>query len=337
MSIVISRDKSLKRYNSFGYEATADTFIEFTNPDDLPDVFDSIGDRQYIVLGGGCNTLFVDSNYSGVVIHPMGQRIDLVAEYSSYVLVEAEAAVDWDAFVEYSLARGYCGVENLTAIPSSIGGVAVQNIGAYGVEACDVIEAVHYYDTLLGEHKVIAGSKCEFGYRNSIFKNELKGRAVITSVLFRLSLEFKPNLSYGALSELQSDSVTPRLISERVRDIRQSKLPNHKEVGNGGSFFKNPVVSQQTYSKLIEQYPDMPSYPDSGGVKLPAAWLIEQAGWRGHTEGSVGVHPKQALVLVHYGGGNGAQMIALADKIIESVKIKFGVEISPEVVIVYNS
>ncbi len=325
-------DKSLKSYNSFGFDIKARGFVEFSDIDELPAIFEVVGGSPFCILGGGSNSLFT-SDYDGVVIHPIGVGVEVEAEYRDYTLIRVEAGVEWDAFVGFCVDNNLYGAENLSGIPGSVGASPVQNIGAYGVEAKDIIEAVECYDIEQSEEIIITNDGCKFGYRSSIFKGDLRGRVVVTAVLFRLNRVFTPNLSYKALSNTLPDGVeiTARLLRETILSIRDSKLPDPKVIGNGGSFFKNPVITAQHFERLKEIYPDIVSYTESDGVKVPAGWLIEKAGWRGYREGSVGVHDKQALVLVHFGEGKGADLYNLASKIIKDIESRFDIVLTPEV------
>ncbi len=324
-------EKNIKSLNTFGFDVKAKGYVEFASPEELTDIFKEIGNLPFLTLGGGSNILFT-KDFDGVIIHPVGKNIELVADYKDYVLLRADAGVEWDDFVLYCINNGYYGAENLSGIPGSVGASPVQNIGAYGVEAKDIIESVEYFDIELKKHSFLSNDRCHFGYRNSIFKEGLKG--VVTAVIFRLEKKFSANLSYRALAEnVDMKSIDALTLRNAIIELRNSKLPSLDDLGNGGSFFKNPVVSVEKYNTLITQYSDMPSYPDSNGIKLSAAWLIDRAGWRGHRSGAVGVYEKQALVLVHYGGGCGEDIVNLANNLIDSVNNKYGVTLTPEVII----
>ncbi len=324
-------NKELKDKNSFGFNITAKRYVEFSKAEELPSIFEEIANDNYIILGGGSNILFTD-NYNGVVIHPVGKSTQVITESETDIFIRAEAGVVWDDFVSYCTDKGYYGAENLSAIPGSVGASPVQNIGAYGVEAKDIINSVEYYDIDSGEIRILSNKECAFGYRNSIFKTKVKG--VVTAVCFKLSKLFNAVLSYSALKDrIKKEDITAAEIRTIICDIRDSKLPNPALIGNGGSFFKNPVVTKEKFEELISKYPTMPSYADALGVKLSAAWLIDNDGWRGYRDGAVGVHDKQALVLVHYGDGCGSEIVALAKKIIDSVNSRYGVILTPEVII----
>jgi len=322
--------------NSFGVNAKALRFIEFDTAAELVEHLVAnprLLAEKWAVLGGGNNILFT-GDYPGTIIHPAAGGITVTGEDEDYVTIKVSAGHDWDEFVSWAVERGLWGIENLSHIPSLTGAAPVQNIGAYGVEVKDVIESVDIIHTDTLKMATVAGDHCNFGYRDSIFKNLLKDKAIITDVNFRLGKKPAPNTSYGALKE-----ETERLGGETIGNIRQAviniraeKLPDPKIIGNAGSFFKNPVISAGHAARLKELYPDMPQYP--GGpetVKLAAGWLIERAGWKGRKVGNAGVYPKQALIIVNYGAATGKEIIALSDAIRESVRSMFGVDIEPEV------
>lgn len=321
--------------NSFGVRQMAATLIEVEGADDLREL--SVANRpdKWYVLGGGNNTLFT-KDYDGVLITPVGRRIDILSDDGERVVLRVEAGYDWDELVAWSVERGLWGIENLSAIPSSVGAAPVQNIGAYGAEAKDAITVVEYFDTNKLEVVRLANKDCSFAYRESVFKHELKGVAIILAVEFELCRTPKPNLGYGdVISEVEKrGGATLHNIREAICAIRASKLPDPKVLGNAGSFFKNPIVDSAVAERLSEEYPEMPKYavPNSSDrVKLAAGWLIDRAGLKGYRSGSVGVHERQALVLVNYGGATGDDVIRLSEMVRGAVKEKFGVEISAEV------
>lgn len=321
--------KNLKPYNTFGIDVNCSQYVEFKDVSELgSDLFSG----RWYVLGGGSNTLFT-SDFDGVIIHPVSCGISVVEDRPDHVLVRAQAGVVWDDFVSYTVEHGFYGAENLSWIPGSVGASPVQNIGAYGSEAKDIIYEVEYYDTVLKRVEVIKAKDCAFEYRNSIFKNSLAGRVVVNSVVYRLSKTFTPDIKYGNISaELDpAVEVTAQIVRDTIIRIRKTKLPDPVVIGNGGSFFKNPIVSQAKFKEIQATYPKMPFYGDPHGVKIPAGWLIDTAGWKGYVEGAVGVHRDQALVLVNYGGGTGGEVMALAEKIIEDIEGKFGIRLSPEI------
>lgn len=329
------KEYPLRELNSFHVEEQAACILQFDAAEDLAEIFaHGRSPRKWYVLGGGNNILFT-RRYDGVLIQPTGQRITIIAEDESHLTIEAEAGVDWDHLVEWCVKRGVWGVENLSLIPGTVGAAPVQNIGAYGAEAKDVISRVHYFDTQRRESLTLAHEECRFAYRDSIFKRELRSRAVISSVEFTLSKQPRPNLGYGDLSREVEErgGATLETIREAVCSIRRSKLPDTAVLGNAGSFFKNPIVANDVAQRLQAEYGNMPIYPAADGImsKLAAGWLIDQAGLKGYRTGNVGVHARQALVLVNYGGATGNEVMALAREVAAKVKEKFGVEIEPEV------
>lgn len=331
----IYNDINLSKRNSFGVSESAREVVEFDRAEDLVDYFRGSRPAQWYVLGAGNNTLFT-RYYDGVIFTPTCSVLTVLAESDEWVDVRVEAAHDWDELVAWSVERGLWGMENLSAIPSSVGAAPVQNIGAYGAEAKDVITTVEYLDTEALEVCRLENRECKFAYRESIFKQELRGRAIILAVEFRLSKIAKPNLGYGdVIKEVEArGEATPKSIREAISAIRSRKLPDPKVLGNAGSFFKNPIVERAVAEHLLAQYPDMPHYDvagDTNSVKLAAGWLIDRAGLKGYRDGSVGVHDRQALVLVNYGGATGGDVIRLADYVCTMVCDKFGVRLSPEV------
>ena len=321
--------------NSFGIDATAKYMLEFENSDELVAYFnrsDKPSDRWTVISGG--NNILLTRDYEGVVLHPTGRRMEVLGEGKDMVRVRVEAGVEWDDFVAWCVAHGWSGVENLSLIPGYVGAAPVQNIGAYGVEVKEVVESVEalMIDTL--ESQRFSNAECKFGYRESVFKNRLRGQAIITAVTFALRTYSEPRLGYGDLKAETQKLGEPTLenIRRAVIAIRRRKLPDPKEMGNAGSFFKNPVVDQTVADALQMEYENMPIYPvGKGRVKLAAGWLIDQAGWRGAVRGRVGVHERQALVLVNRGGATGDEVLDLAREIQHDVEQKFGVKIEPEV------
>ena len=328
------KNHPLRDLNSFHVEEWADCIIEFDQKDDLNTIFaPGKAPQKWFALGGGNNILFTQ-RFEGTLIKPTGKSISIKAQIDDSVIVEAAAGVEWDDLVAWSVEQGLWGMENLSLIPGSVGAAPVQNIGAYGAEAKDVIERVHYFDTEECKHHTLGNAECHFAYRDSIFKRELKGKVIITSVEFRLSKYPNPNLAYGDLSkevEARGGSSLSN-IREAVCAIRRSKLPDTAVLGNAGSFFKNPIVNKTVGEELKGQYENMPIYPLSDAkCKLAAGWLIDNAGLKGYRRGNVGVHDRQALVLINLGGATGAEVIDLAREVQHAVKEKFGIEIEPEV------
>ncbi len=315
-------DVSLHGFNTFGIGATADRLVEFEAAEDLQGIFPI--DGRWNVLGGGSNILFT-GDYHGTLLRCTGRGMEISKDGQ----VRVEAGMVWDDFVAETVEHGLWGAENLSHIPGTVGAAPVQNIGAYGVEAKDIIESVEVYDPSREEVLVMEAAECGFGYRDSIFKRSMHG--VITAVNFRLSRTPRPRLEYGGLCDTVTEP-TLENIRRAVIDIRASKLPDPEVQGNAGSFFKNPVVASEVAEKLRELYPDMPLYDAPHGLKkLAAGWLIDRAGWKGRTLGRVGVHPKQALVLVNLGGATGGEVMELAHRIQNDVRAQFGVEINTEV------
>lgn len=326
-------DIDLADRNSFHVRQRAARLVEFETTDDLAAFFKEGAPARWTVLAGGNNILFTQ-DFDGVLLTPRGVSIDIVAETPDAVAVRAAAGVEWDDLVAWAVERGLWGIENLSLIPGKVGAAPVQNIGAYGAEAKDTIQSVEMFCTDTRNTLILSKEHCAFGYRESVFKHALRGRVVITAVTFRLSRRPQPELGYGdLLRETEArGGATLRNIRDAVCAIRRSKLPDTAVLGNAGSFFKNPVVETAAAERLRADYPAMPLYPaGEGRTKLAAGWLIEQAGMKGYREGCVGVHERQALVLVNYGGATGGEVLALAHKVQRAVHTKFGVEIAAEV------
>lgn len=327
---------SLKKYNTFGIEAKARTFFEFTEAEDLA-VFlnsnDSWKNQGLIVLGQGSNILFLN-DFEGLVIHPKVPGIKTEGEDRSFYRIEVGAGEVWDDFVDFCVTYNLGGVENLSLIPGNVGAAPVQNIGAYGQEVCSVVERVKGFDLETLQMAEYSVDECKFAYRDSIFKSYLKNRFIITSVVFRLDKFPEYNLKYGYLEEKvkEKGEVSLKTIREAVIEIRNSKLPAVKDLGNAGSFFKNPMVERSLADRLLNEFGDVPVYPAGDEkAKLAAGWLIEQAGWKGKREGNVGVHKNQALVIVNYGGATGKEVWDFSEHILQSVFEKFGVLLEREV------
>lgn len=330
----IQSGKALQELNTFHIAARAAGYAEFDNADDLKAILaDPLWQgRPWYVVSGGSNILLT-GDYDGLILHPTGQGIEEIARDDRSVTLRAQAGVNWDTFVAHCVERGFGGVENLSDIPGYVGACPVQNIGAYGVEVKDTIVEVEAYLVETGEIRCFSNAECRFGYRESVFKHEWKGRAIVISVTFQLSLQPVFNIGYGDLSRETAALGGPSLenIRRAVMAIRAAKLPDPNVLGNSGSFFKNPVVAEAQAEALRAKYPDMPAYPAPEGVKLAAGWLIDRAGLKGFRQGDAGVHEKQALVLVNYGGATGQDILALADHVIRTVEQRFGVRLSMEV------
>ena len=335
--MTIQQNISLKPYNTFGLDATARFFAEIQSIEELKSVLQNF-DYQTIdklFLGGGSNILLT-KNYEGLVIKINLKGIQKVSEDDSNVYVQAGAGESWHDLVMYCVENQYAGMENLSLIPGTVGAAPMQNIGAYGVEIKDIFEELQALNLQTLETETFNLADCHFGYRESIFKHEAKGKYVITSVTFKLNKVPVFKVAYGdiqkTLEEMNVKLLSIKAVSDAVISIRKSKLPDPAEIGNSGSFFKNPEIPKVQYDDLKLKFEHIPSYPiNETVVKVPAGWLIEQAGWKGFRDGEIGVHARQALVLVNYGGGTGEQIKALSAKIQASVLEKFGISLSTEV------
>lgn len=344
----IQENISLKPYNTFGMDSRARYFIHAQGMDEVEQAVLWAKEKEMplLVLSGGSNML-VTEDLDAVVLHMDTAGIEIVGKDGSDTLVRVAAGENWHGFVQWAVGQNLAGIENLAFIPGRVGSSPVQNIGAYGAEAKDAIESVEALDVRTLERRVIPAAECRFGYRESIFKREYRGRYVILSVTFRLHDPAKHTLKldYGNIRrELESRGIAnPTLadVASVVTDIRKAKLPDPAKIGNSGSFFKNPVVSKAVFERLSGEYPGIPSFDpenasDGHYKKIPAAWMIERAGWKGYRRGDAGVHRDQALVLVNYGQATGDEILRLCGDICADVAQKFGVEISPEVNVIDN-
>ncbi len=336
----IEENKSLRPYHTFHLDVKAKYFVEIHSELALTELLDTevFLKNTHLILGGGSNLLFT-RDFDGLVVRLALPGIKIIDENEEKVLVQVGAGVVWHELVMHCVSKGWGGIENLSLIPGTVGASPMQNIGAYGVEVKDVFRSLEAVEIETRKRRTFSKEECEFGYRESIFKKRLKGRFIITSVTFVLEKKAKVNTSYGAINETLSNwgikKPTITDVSKAVVHIRQSKLPNPDEIGNAGSFFKNPSFSKLSYTRLQNEYPELPGYPqEDGSVKVPAGWLIEKDGWKGKTIDKIGVHKHQALVLVNYGGGNGKDIWELAQAIQASVKQRFGIELSAEVNVV---
>ena len=333
---MILENISLKPFNTFGIEASTRYFGRFSSVEELNQILTSNKDKELLILGGGSNILLT-KNFDGLTLINEIKGFEVTKNDGDSVIVKSGAGEIWHEFVLKCIENNFSGVENLSLIPGSVGASPMQNIGAYGVEIKDVFESVEAYHIPTGELHTFSKEECEFGYRESVFKRKYKGQYVIISVSYKLSLSApKVNTSYGAIeSELKEMNIsTPSIkdVSQAVINIRSSKLPNPKEIGNAGSFFKNPVISKELFDKLFVEFPTMPNYPaENDGKKIAAGWLIEQCGWKGKTLGHYGVHKLQALVLVNYKGATGTEIYDLSSSIIKDVEDKFGITLEREV------
>lgn len=327
---------SLLHHNTFGIDAKCRDFREYTSEDELRKLLSELKGERILHIGGGSNLLFVNDYFDGCVLHSRIDGLTVARNDENGIFLRVGAGCCWDDFVDYCVRSGYYGLENLSLIPGEVGASAVQNIGAYGAEACQRIETVEAIEVATGEKRVFRNDECDYSYRNSVFKNELRGRYIVTYVTYRLSLTFKPDLEYGAIKRMIADEgvrpedVTAQLLRDTIIKIRREKLPDPHDTGSAGSFFMNPVVDTAVYESLAKQYPEMPHYDVEGGVKIPAGWMIERCGWKGKSLGRAGVYPKQALVLVNNGGATGQDIVRLCNAIIDDVRGKFGITLHPE-------
>ncbi len=328
---------SLSRRNSFGVEQRAARLVEFDDAQDLHTFFSRGIPSRWMVLSGGNNILFT-KDYEGTLLTPVGRGITPLEEAGDKFRVRVEAGVEWDDLVAWAVNRDLWGIENLSLIPGKAGAAPVQNIGAYGREASHVIRSVEVYDVEHDQCRMIPAAECRFGYRESIFKHELKGRVIITAIEIELSHTPEPHLDYGDVQrEVEArGGASLRTIREAICTIREGKLPDPKVTGNAGSFFKNPIVDDRVVEHLKALHPDMPTYPTSlpGHTKIAAGWLIDRSGLKGYHAGHVGVHHRQALVLVNLGGATGGEVIAFARFVQQRVKETFGIDIATEVNII---
>jgi len=330
----IEEHASLREHNTFRVQARARYLVTLEAPEDIPAVLADSRFRRLprLILGGGSNILF-RADFPGVVVRVALRGIELLDEVGSHRLVRAAAGENWHDFVRWTVEQGWPGLENLSLIPGTVGAAPVQNIGAYGVELADVCEAVEAVDLDTGEARFFERAACRFAYRDSLFKQQA-GRWLITAVRFRLPRTFTPRLDYPGVREaLGAAELTPLAVSDAICAVRRAKLPDLAPgaPGSAGSFFKNPLIPAAQGETLCASYPALPAWPQADGrIKLSAAWLIEQCGWKGHREGDAGVYAKHALVLVNHGQATGAQLWALAEAIRASVRERFGVDLEPE-------
>lgn len=337
--MTIETNYSLKRHNTFGIDAYCQRYVEYTSVEELQSALTELqgaGETRLLHIGGGSNLLFT-ADFPGTILHSAIRGMQVIREVGEQVWLRVGAGEDWDTFVGRSIATGLYGLENLSLIPGEVGASAVQNIGAYGVEACQFIDTVEAVSLRDGTPRTFSVEECNYAYRNSIFKQELRSQYAITHVTYRLSRTFHPNLDYAAVArELSARNVAPEaLTAQQLRqiicEVRRAKLPDPATTGSAGSFFMNPVISHAQWERLHAQWPGAPHYDVAGGVKVPAGWLIEQTGWKGRRLGTAGVWPKQALVLVNLGEATGSDIVRLCDTIRHDVKEKFGIDLTPEV------
>lgn len=323
----------LLKHNTFGIEATAKNFVEFSSEEELISFLHNGFDGESLVIGGGSNLLFVD-DFKGTVFHSAIKGIEVLPCSGNDVLLRVGSGVNWDELVAYTVSHKWHGLENLSAIPGEVGASAVQNVGAYGVEAGEFIECVEAISLENAEKRLFSNVDCRFSYRYSIFKDEEKGKNIITYVTYRLKKNAQFSLSYGNLNEKVEElgGATLENVRKAVCEIREKKLPSPDKIGSAGSFFMNPVVDVAKAEALLGKYPTMPQYNLScGNVKLSAGWMIEQCGWKNKSHNHVGVYKHQALVVVNLGGATGKEVLDFAHEVVASVKEQFGVELTMEV------
>ena len=337
--VQFSENISLKKYNTFGVEAKARYFVTVSDHEELKSLVAGFnpGETRHLVMGGGSNLLFT-GDFDGWILRNEIKGIEIIGETDDEVLVKAGGGESWSGFVDFTVEKGWGGLENLSLIPGTVGAAPVQNIGAYGVEQKESFVRLEAANLITGKVCQFNRLECDFGYRRSIFKNAEKGKWLVLNVTYRLKKNPVPNLKYAPLQKFfegrETGSVSVKEVSEAVKSIRRSKLPEPDELGNAGSFFKNPVILKEKFQRLQTDFPRIPFYPaEKQKVKIPAGWLIEQAGWKGKRLGRAGVHERQALVLVNYGGATGKEILTLAQSIQRDVQKKFGIPLEPEVLI----
>ncbi|HPS21732.1 MAG TPA: UDP-N-acetylmuramate dehydrogenase [Candidatus Paceibacterota bacterium] len=346
--MTIQKDYDLTDLSTFHVKVKAKLFCEINTEQDFLDLIqtDEYKNNQKLFIGGASNILFT-KDFDGIVVCNRLKGIEITIPTSKrvgtptgnvgedFVYIKAMGGEIWHDFVLFAVNKNYWGVENLSLVPGTVGAAPVQNIGAYGTEVKDTIENVEALDVETGSKTIFSKDECEFAYRESVFKNKLKGKYFITAVVFKLSKIPKTNITYRALKDyLEKNNLTVKNakdVSDIVSEIRRTKLPDPKVLGSAGSFFKNVYVDSAKLAELKKEYETVPAFEENGKIKIPSGWLIEQCGWKGKRVGNVGVHDKQALVLVNHGGATGEEVLALANEIVDSVYKKFGLKISPEV------
>ncbi len=332
---------SLKHLNTFGVEAKAKYFVQLNTADEIVSFVRNkkFPAQPILILNGGSNTLF-SGDFDGLVIKINNLGWEIIDQNQEHVFIKVSAGENWDNFVNFTINNGFAGLENLSMIPGNVGAAPIQNIGAYGVEQKDLFHSLEAINIETGETRIFAAEDCKFGYRSSIFKTGLKGKYIVLSVSYKLNKKPTLNIEYGAIrKELENlgtgQNITIKNISQAIRNIRGSKLPDPEKIGNAGSFFKNPVVSKEKYFTLLKKHPGITAFPDENEkYKIAAGWIIDRLGWKGTRRGDAGVCETQALVLVNYGKATGREIVALANEIQQSVKDAFGIMLKPEVNIV---
>lgn len=335
--MTVQTNVQLRSFNTFGIEAKAKYFVEVSTIEEIKSILQNpeYQNIERLILGGGSN-LLLTKDFDGLVIKINIKGFEVIKENDKNIWIKSGAGVVWHDLVMQCVNQNYAGMENLSLIPGTVGAAPMQNIGAYGIEIKDIFDELEAIEIATGQIKTFDKQICNFGYRESIFKHDAKGKYIILNVTFKLNKKPTFHIEYGAikdtLTEMGISELSIKAVSDAVIHIRQSKLPNPAEIGNAGSFFKNPEIPKTQFEALKIQFPTIPFYPVSESTtKVPAGWLIEQAGWKGQRFGNVGVHSKQALVLVNYGGGKGEEIKALSQKIQASVQEKFGIQLSAEV------
>ena len=333
----IINNQSLRHLNTFGLEGNAKYFVSITKKEELSEALALAKNQNLatLILGGGSN-LLITKDFDGLVIKIENRGITITEENKNTITIKVAAGENWHNLVLYTLQHGWNGLENLSLIPGNVGASPMQNIGAYGVEVKNLIETVNFYNTCTQTWEAYSNEQCRFAYRESIFKQELKNNAVIWSVDFKLKKGAETKIEYGdikaVLDKKGIEKATPKDVCDAVSEIRSSKLPDPAKIGNAGSFFQNPVVHVSVFEAIKSEFGEVPSYPShQNHVKIPAGWLIETAGWKGKNFGNYGVHERQALVLVNYGGASGIEILNLSKQIQADVKSKFGIDLQMEV------
>jgi UDP-N-acetylmuramate dehydrogenase len=338
--MTVKENYSLKMLNMFGVDCSAKYFIEAEKEADINEAlsFSKTVNLSILFLGGGSNILLT-KDFNGIVIKIGIKGIKILEDKNEYVIVESYAGELWDDLVSFCVKKEFYGIENLSLIPGTVGAAPIQNIGAYGIEIKDVLQSVEGVLIESNIKKVFSNAECKFDYRDSIFKHEFKDKFVVTKIVLKLSKKKKFNLNYRAFQEflnlVDKEKITIKDVSELVKEIRSSKLPDTGEFGNAGSFFKNPEINSSEFFRLQEKYPDIVHFQvEKGKFKIPAGWLIEKSGFKGRREGEVGTYKHSALVIINYGNATGAEIISFAEEIQEAVKNKFGIKLIPEVNII---
>lgn len=335
----IFENYSLAELNTFHIDVRANKFIVVEKVNELDNLIDfvELSSGKFLILGGGSNILFT-KDFDGTILHLSFNQLSEIKSDDRFIYIKAEAGLIWDELVKYSVDKNLGGIENLAMIPGTVGAAPIQNIGAYGQELKDSLVEVEYFDLTDRKIKTISNEECEFGYRDSIFKKSLRDRFMITSVTLRLSKNPVPVFNYGNVSNELSksglDKPTIKDVSNIIRKIRTEKLPDPNQIGNAGSFFKNPIVDENKFECIKEKYPDIPSFRQENKIKIPAAWLIEKSGLKGYKKGNVGTYPNQPLVIVNYGKASGKEILEFAHLIQSKVFEKFQIQLEPEVNII---